>query len=205
MRKRTVVQLSAICVLALLLAFGFVDPTGSQKSAQAAVQERLTAPQDGLRRLNVSRNLKVSVDGRVSPREVPDEIAYRLYLKMLASPDASNELAARRRNAFIGRLHLSPEDRAAVNDSLAGLSGALGRLETERRVSEKDSSVQGLARLHNLKSREQTELDTAANAMRGRLTIDGVDKLDSHIRDHVKTRVVIYDSADDAHSEHSAK
>lgn len=117
----------------------------------------------------------VVIDGDKHPEAIPDELAYRHFLKA-TSVRANASLSERQ----VPRLVL---DRVGFDeaDRLAYLT-VTGRLR------------QRLVRTTPLAA-ELPVVNEAVQQLRGQLTSEGFQRLDFHVKDHVKRHIKIYSSA----------
>jgi hypothetical protein len=189
MRRRTVLQLLALASLGGLLGINSLQGAARAPviAAGQVVEETSTARAGG--------HLRIAVNGRDNPEEVPDQIAYRLFVQIVAVHDDASKMEILKRNAFLAEVGLSAQDRLALIDGLDGLGNALKQAKAERKIIDETGirSQSTALQLSNLTRREDEALGNAIERVNQRLSAEGRDRLETHIRERVKRRVVMYD------------
>ena len=89
MQTKNSLYAQALALLAIALGVAQLSRTTAQDLAGPTAPLN-GGPQSGVAIQSVPRvspNAKVHVDGRTHPEEVPDEVAFRLYVKSMALPE----------------------------------------------------------------------------------------------------------------------
>ena len=200
MRRKTYAQLVALLGLALgvvqLSGVTVPDAKGSSALSDARTLRRPAfAPQSASR---VTGNASVQIDGRTHPEQVPDELAFRLYLKSMTVRGTPSAHQVLRQTAFLKQLKLPAADERLFVEALRDISPELTRVEQERRQLTKEEPS-GLSKQVSLKVREDQALDQALTKLTGRLSPEGWDRLNAHVRSHVKSSIVVFEVNHGAH------
>jgi hypothetical protein len=136
-------------------------------------------------------SLPVAVDGALNPEAIPEDLAYRHFLMVVAEPDTPTSGQVARRDAILDRIGLSAADRVAIISALAGLRGRLDGLDGEAQRLVSTNTLQ--ADRHDAIRAEKTRaLDEARLSVVQSLTLIGRTQLQRHVLDHVRRRIVIY-------------
>jgi hypothetical protein len=136
------------------------------------------------------RSLPIAVDGAKTPERIPDAMAYAHFLAAIAEPLNASPERARRRASMIARIGLTAADSSAIVGALAGVREQVNVIHEARSSTNPPTS-------NELASQTQEEriLIEARERVYRALSSDGVKRLDRFVREHVKTRIVIYGSA----------
>lgn len=143
-----------------------------------AIQTRAPRPTQG----------PIRIDGAATPELISDELAYRHFLAAIASGGPAD---LERRSPLIMSLGLSPTDQTALLSTVEALQERLSDIEHRRRVAELDATGDGS--LTRLRRERLGSLNRARDEVRARLDPAGAAKLDAHVRDRIKSRIVVYD------------
>jgi hypothetical protein len=134
--------------------------------------------------------LPVLVDGSKNPDGIPDETAYRHFIKSITISTKPAVADAARRDAFLAAVGLSAGDRAASMNAVASVRQELDEIFARKMrlaaAPGADAQVQALT------AQEHRALDAARSRLTDALSVEGKDSLDNYIRTRVKPRVVIY-------------
>ena len=160
-------------LLALLLVLSIASTRSS-----ATPQSPGTDPHVG-HSLNPTK-LALAVDGATSPQTVPDEMAYALFFRALASPSARR---AERMGHVLTKAGLASADRDAVANALENFSQVMDVVAQQRKANPADPTF---------RSQEVEALQTARQAVAQSVSSAGQTLLDAYVQTHVKPRVKIY-------------
>lgn len=138
--------------------------------------------------------LPVLVDGSKYPEQIPDQLAYRHFLLAVAEHRSPTAIEADRQRARLRPIGLSDVDSAAFRDLLANLREQLDAIEQARATLDSGAITVGakVPTIAALKAQEDDLIATTITSLPARLGIDGLAKLDQHIRQQVKRKIVIY-------------
>lgn len=136
--------------------------------------------------------LPVAADGARTPERIPMDLAYRHLIRAIVGPD-DDPLPDRvaRRRAHLSRIGLSDADEASLLAVLHGVADELDRVQEAQRGAAM-ASLSGAPELSSLKVQERELLDTTRARFGSSLSANGIDRLDTYVREHVKKRIVIY-------------
>jgi hypothetical protein len=166
-----------------------------------AVSPQASGPRSGVQLAvagqGVTTTLPVVVDGAKDPQSIPDALAYRHFIRALAESARSanpTSLQVARRQALLARVGLSSDDRAAFIGALSGVDGQLAQVARARKQYSREAISAGTARepLQTLRLQEGEILDATRGRLEGALSGEGVRRLQTHIQEQVKKRIVIY-------------
>jgi hypothetical protein len=131
------VQLVAL----LVLAFGVTQLSGLTTSGLARESIGVLSDEGKPREQIASQsepratpNATIRVNGRTHPEGVPDEVAFRLYLKSMTLPESPSLEQALRQTAFLKQLGLSAEDESSFTNALGNISLDLALVGEERKL-----------------------------------------------------------------------
>jgi hypothetical protein len=127
-----------------------------------------------------AKGVSLAVDGAATPDAVPDEMAYTLFLRALASPSPRR---AERLNHVLMTAGLTTADREATATAVGIFSKAMDMAEQQRRSSVPDLTIRTL---------EVQALETARQTIAQSVSPAGQALLDTHVRTRVKPRVKIF-------------
>lgn len=138
--------------------------------------------------------LPVLVDGSKTPEQIPDQLAYRHFLVAVAEHRSPTPVEADRQRARLRPIGLADADHAAFRDLLAGLREQLDAIEQARASLNSGAIAIGakVPTIAGLKAQEDDLIATTITSLPAKLGIDGLAKLDQHIRQQVKRKIVIY-------------
>ncbi len=139
-----------------------------------------------------SPHLSIAVNGADTPEAIPDDLAAYHFIKATAILDDAPEGDRRRRDSLLTRAGLSVQDKTAYVTAIMPTATALGQLAAERLTQKATRSAQSA---DVFRRREQQALSDARGRLRTALSGDGVARLERHLREHVKTGIVIYRGA----------
>ena len=131
--------------------------------------------------------IHVGVDGRKNPELIPDSLAYRHFIRATSSTSVAG---TKRRNALLKRAGLTVQDRLAYVEALGDVDAQLNSIRQARRSEGGSLPQSTLTRLFD--SENQAFSDAQARIHAG-LSVEGAAKLDAHIQDYIKRRIVIFD------------
>jgi len=149
---------------------------------------------------SATEQLAVAVDGSQTPEQIPDAIAYRLFVSAVsvAGEKASAEDTARR-DALLLRVGLSADDQARfvaatrhVKDDIDALEAARRQLEAGLPQSRETLDQRLLAQFDDLRARRKELLNSTVQSTISALTPEGQAQLAKFISEHVKKHIVIY-------------
>jgi hypothetical protein len=127
-----------------------------------------------------AHRVSLAVDGAATPDAVPDEMAYALFLRALASPSPRR---AERLHDVLKKAGLATADREAAANALGTFSQAMDIVAQQRRSSVPDLTIRTL---------EVQALETARQTIAQSVSSAGQALLDAHVRTRVKPRVKIF-------------
>lgn len=135
--------------------------------------------------------LPIAADGSKDPDSIPVALAYRHLIRFLAVPDANppTDLLARRDHQ-LRQIGFSKLDNAAAALALRGVREQLDSIEEERKSI--DTAAADALHFSELMTRERDLLDSAGERLRSALSVGGAARLDKHVYEHVRRRIVIY-------------
>lgn len=133
--------------------------------------------------------LPLIVDGERTPDQIPDDVAYRHFVSVTAVPGAASPGDIHRRNSILSGVGLSPEDQAAYVSAASGVRDALNDIDYQMRNARDKAAV-----ADELRAQKRVVLDSAAERIRSSLTVDGLARLQQHIKERVKRKIRIYGS-----------
>jgi hypothetical protein len=136
--------------------------------------------------------MPVAIDGAKEPGRIPDAVAYRLFLSVVALPANASSEKIRGRDALVNRIGFSSEDKVAFVESLGDF-----REEIETKTEQRKRLTTGFdpanrSALATLKAQEHEMFANLRSHVERTLSPDGVARLKAHIDDHVKRRVKIF-------------
>jgi hypothetical protein len=136
-------------------------------------------------------SLPVAVDGAISPERIPDRLAYRHFVMSVALADDATTEEVAARDAALDHVGLSDDQRGMLISVLRGVGDELnGVAEGRRSVA---AALQSSGPSLDVLRRQQDEiLDNARLQLRSILNADSVAAIDTHIRQHVKRRIIVY-------------
>jgi len=161
-------------------------------SSSGPVINHISASKVGAPHVTQRSSFPVAVDGSKTPDRIPDYLAYRHFIMITAVPATASTRQVGRRDAFLARVNLSENDRAAYLNALAGVDEQLSQIAAERRHLS-GTSADG-SRFATLKLSEDRVFDDAQTRVRSTLSAEGGKRLDAHIQD-IKRAIVIYGDA----------
>jgi len=133
--------------------------------------------------------LPLAVDGSEHPEQVPDNIAYRHFISTISEAADATPQQRDRRQVFLKRVGLSPEDNEAVLQSIVNLREQLTAIREQRAMLDRTASVTAL---QTLRLQESQLFDAARLRIISALTSEGRQQLDNYIQENVKRRIKIY-------------
>jgi hypothetical protein len=136
-------------------------------------------------------SLPIAVDGAKNPERVPDKVAYRHLVMVVAQPETATADQVKPRNAILTWMGLSQEDKDALIAALRGVSAELKDI-TEQRKQWATDSPSARSALETLRHREDQLFNNAQTRLRESLSLGGLMHLDAYIQQHIKPRIVIY-------------
>lgn len=131
------------------------------------------------------------VDGAKTPQLVPDDLAYYHFILAVATPSNPSIEQVSRRTRELSHARLSQSDAAALVSALTGVSEELDRISIGRQ--QHNTTPERNDSLEVLKLREAQVLEAARARVQTSLTASGLARLESHIQEHVKRNIVIYE------------
>ena len=132
-------------------------------------------------------SLPLAVDGLLHPEQVPDHVAYRHFISVTAVGAAALKADIHRREAILGRVGLSDADRQSYLASIANVRDELVNTDQRMRMAHHD-----IAAADELRLQRASVLDNAKTRVLSSLSRDGVERLETHIRERVKRQIRIY-------------
>jgi hypothetical protein len=183
MSTRRVVIPCAICITGLLAVLAQSLFSRNVTAAPSASTHRshstLPSNQTGL-------SLPLLVDGSRNPEAVPVSLAYRHFVKAVATDGSPTGIA--RQNAQLARIgKLSSADRTALLAVLSAAQPELARIETMRRGGSVHVAV-----APELNTQEHALVDQVAAQIRSSLSPDAAASVDRYVREHVRRRIMVY-------------
>ena len=124
--------------------------------------------------------LALTVNGATSPQAVPDEMAYALFFRALASSSARR---TERMAHVLTKAGLASADRDAVANALGSFSRVMDVVSQQRKANPADPTF---------RSQEVEALQSARQAVAQSVSSTGQTLLDTYVQTHVKPRVKIY-------------
>jgi len=136
--------------------------------------------------------LPVFADGSKRPDLIPDDVAYRHFLKALAVHEApsANELA--RQALFLRRVSLSNADATALLQAMRNVREQLDLIDQDRARADLSSDPAAVAAMATLKAHENDVLQNARGPVFAALSDEGRLAFDRHVKTYIKSRIVIY-------------
>ena len=142
-----------------------------------------------------SHTLVVSVDGSKHPEQIPDELAYQHFIRAVAENAETTSEEKSRQLSRLARIQLSDPDTANLISILSKIKEKLDALGVRRARADSltfPTTLHLNPELEQLKRDEDSLISTAIQEIRNSLTPDGWERLDAHIKDHVKSHIVIF-------------
>jgi hypothetical protein len=201
---RTAVAISS--ALTLSIAYGYLRGSATVERATPPAPH-VHASSHGMHATNgggpasvtpqAENRLPIAIDGSREPGRIPDRLAYFHLIRALSQPATPTKQETARRNALLNPIGLAPADRAALVAALSGVREGLDRVAVARRGLKSEALVEVSAQITaaTLKREEDTLLGDAFTRLTTTLSADGVNRLQFHVRNHVKQRIVIYGDA----------
>lgn len=195
MQTRTAVQAVGLLGLALGLSTQLSGVTTSNQTHHPALADGkapslVVARRNGPR--SFSPNATIRVNGRTNPEQVPDELAFRVYLKSMTLRGTPTEQQLQRRHAFLKELGLSSDDEKRFLQIVNGIAPELTDVERQRKeLTNADASA--LSKQMSLKDREDRALDMALMKLTGELSSEAWSKVNGHVHGHVKKAIVVFE------------
>lgn len=121
----------------------------------------------------------------------PRRIGLRAFLAAIAETEQAAPERIRRRSSMIARVGLTASDSSALVGALVGVRAQLDFIHEARSAINAPTSTA----LASFQGEEERVLIEARERVYRALSSDGVKRLDRFVREHVKTRIVIYGSA----------
>jgi hypothetical protein len=201
MRIRSLLLLLTACTLLLSLSTRF----GSTARAAAALPHSHHAmntlgssnavKDDGAGAVTTSRiavnAMPLAVDGGKTPDMVPDRIAYYHFIMATAIPANALPAHVARRDLLLDPVGFSKDDRDSFITALSGVREQLERIAQHRTAWVTDTPT-ARAALEALKGEEDQILDNTRLRLQNSFSSDGQNRLDAHVRRHVKRLIKIY-------------
>jgi hypothetical protein len=135
--------------------------------------------------------LPIAIDGSKTPELIPDDVAYNQFLRAIAQPQGTLSQQVDRRESMIARVGLSKADHDLLLAVADNLKPTLESIDHGRKQWHVDSLAARSA-VDTLKVQEQATLDNAHQRLLVSLTPDGAIRVDKHVREYVKKRIVVY-------------
>jgi hypothetical protein len=132
--------------------------------------------------------LAVLVDGSKTPELIPDDLAYNHFILGVAQHLKPTPDEVRLRESRLAPIDLSKQDLGSLVSALTGLREDLDSFENA------EAAAGGSGDLTVVRARWHSSMSAARDRLQFALTPDGLARLDSFIRDHVKRFIVIYGS-----------
>ena len=129
----------------------------------------------------------LSIDGKVTPERIPDDVAYRHFISATAIGRGASVADLHRRNAVLEEAGLSDADSRSY--ILATMTVKDSLLAIEHRLEESHLDI---SKADALKQEWRTVLDNAAQRILSSLSAEGVARVRAHINERVKRRIRIY-------------
>ena len=142
---------------------------------------------------HMQESLPVAVDGASDPNSIPDALAYSHFILATAERSDATPERRMRRDAYLRAAGLSREDRASYVRALEGVAEQLQALsEQASAVAAKSGSPTVLA---SLRTQRSSLLELSRSRVINALSHEGGERLEAHIRERVKKRIVVYGDA----------
>jgi hypothetical protein len=149
------------------------------------------------RRATAKEILPLVVDGRKTPDQISDEMAYRHFIQwtlVKERPSAQEVTMQQHRLTSVG---LSRADLQAYLSSIKITQSRLGAIATQRikwSMAVESAPSETAAALKTLRDDESQIFEDTRQRLRGALTADGSLRLDSFISNRIKPRVKVFGS-----------
>lgn len=157
----------------------------------------LTAPLECLaQHAGHQTDLPVLVDGAKNPERIPDELALQHFLLALTVPANASHMELNRQEAQLGSLDLPSDERIVMKRELQLFRLGWEALERKWDISnpQMQPEEQSGAVAELRKARGDLSVSTMAR-IRSLLSAQTAGRLDRHIQTRVKSRIIIYGSA----------
>jgi hypothetical protein len=135
--------------------------------------------------------LPTLVDGSLTPEAIPDRLAYYHFIMATAITCDAAAKEVDRRESLLREVGFSKRDHDSFIESLQDVRDRLDQVTIARKQWGVDTTP-ARAALAMLKQQEKKILDGARSKIQMALTGEGLDRLDTHIREHVKRNIKIY-------------
>lgn len=140
-------------------------------------------------------DLPIVIDGSRTPDQIPDQLAYHHFFLAVAEHDRPSPEESARQNSRLVPLRLSDTDTASFVRELSRFREQLDDIERSREQTASSPSLtlsEKTAAFEALKARQQTLVATTLANIRGFLSPAGLERLDRHVKEHVKPRIAIF-------------
>jgi hypothetical protein len=135
--------------------------------------------------------LPVAVDGAKTPELIPDSLAFRHFLMVLALSAAATPEEVARRNVLLKRAGLSPVDNDRLLNAIASVNDELSNINQQESLWSINAAP-GRAALDDLRRQQGLILDEARTRLIATLSADGVTSFDRFVVGHVKRHIIVY-------------
>ena len=137
------------------------------------------------------KSLSISVDGRKSPEQIPDRLAYRHFVAAVVVRAGATLSEIHRRDALLSQIGLSSADYERFVTATRFVRDDLDNIENERKLARNKGQAAIVATA--LRLRRDAILENAVDNMLASLEPVGRTAFYTFIQVHVKPRIVIYD------------
>ncbi len=131
--------------------------------------------------------LVVIVDGAKNPEQISDDLAYRHFLRAVATHEQPTAAERKRQHTFLGAAGLSDSDEKAIALELGKMTTRLEAVQTARSASDGAPAT-----LKAFKDEEDTVISRARARVRQVATAEGLSRLDRYMTNTVKRNIKIY-------------
>jgi hypothetical protein len=137
-----------------------------------------------------AQELPLVVDGNTAPEQIPDWIAFRHFMLIVAPSSNATSDARARADAHLDTVGLSPRDRAALLGAVSGTRAKLDDIGVRRRHLDGDTSPRADGARQALRAEEKTTFDDTHKRIRRAMSLEGGTRLSMHLN-RMKKNIVI--------------
>ena len=156
-----------------------------------------TTSESGAVSRHTAAPLPISVDGKVTPERIPDDLAYIHFISSVSIKSDALASEIGRRRAILRTAGLADHDAQAIIATLNGVREQLTEIDSQRKqiTPAAATTLPGQIHARSLQLRRQDIMTAARQRVLAALSADGIRILHDHIQRRVKSRIVIYGDA----------
>jgi hypothetical protein len=139
--------------------------------------------------------LPIAVTGVNAPDEIPDALAYRLFMLSTILPTKPNEARLKMQQLKMTRIGFELQDRTTYLQTMRTAAGPINANAEQRQRWSTPAAAKDPARRAALKALQESDeqtLDHARQQLTSQLTAVGRQRLDTYIQVYVKRRITTH-------------